>query len=121
LLAVDLIHIPLLAKTVPDQAYPSKPQLYGLLGPLSYDLQVPVCRIYQDETKRLCGRGQNSMKKRTHLGPSKEGELVYETRAAHSACEMGVLKRQGAGESESESELGADFSSYVPKAVKILL
>lgn len=39
------------------QAYPSKPQLYGLLGPLSYDLQVPVCRIYQDETKRLCGRG----------------------------------------------------------------
>jgi hypothetical protein len=30
---------------------------------------------------------------------------------------MGVLKRQGAG--ESESELGADFSSYVPKAVKI--
>jgi hypothetical protein len=57
------------------------------------------------------------MKKRTHLGPSKEGELVYETRAAHSACEMGVLKRQGAG--ESESELGADFSSYVPKAVKI--
>jgi hypothetical protein len=90
-LAHSIIHIRFLAKTVSDQAYPSRPELYGLLG------------------------------------PSKEGELVHETRAAHPAspcltlphpaCEMGVLRRQGVG--ESESELGADFSSYVPKMTNI--
>lgn len=59
---------------------------------------------------------RNSVRKRGYLGSSIEGERSCETRGAHPslplpllACEVQVLKQHGIG--ESESDLGADFTS----------
>jgi hypothetical protein len=58
---------------------------------------------------------QNSVKKGAYLGPSNESERARETRVAHLSLtpvrEVGMLKRHGVG--EGESELGANFTSFV--------
>ena len=64
----------------------------------------------------MLGRGpKTALKKGAHLGPLNEGERARETRAAHPLLtllhptrEVGVLKRHGVG--DGESELGADFA-----------
>ena len=52
------------------------------------------CRIHQEETKHLCGKGpENSAKKGAHLGPLNEGESdwgkFYFVFQAKTACAAG--------------------------------